>query len=134
MLNIFTSPKVKRFGGRDIIWVEKGDLRQGFYRSTGRNSRMPDVWLPFDGVGWIFNYWFDKQRFCENCELVRYGNSELKEISDYLATLDIPKGEVTKPYEINEFLDTKESFMLNHYLAKVFVDAEKAGRLDDHLY
>lgn len=133
-MDILISPTIKRFGGRDIIWIEKGCLRQGFYRSTGKNSGMAGVWLPFDGVSWIFNYWFDKNRFCENCELVRYGNSELKEISDYLGTLDIPKGEITKPYEINEFLDTKESFILNHYLAKVFEDAEKAGRLDGQLY
>lgn len=100
--------EVKRFGGRDIILVDK----QPFYRSTGRNSGMAGAWLPFDGVGlYLGKFWFDKSQYCFGG--YRYGNDDLKAISDELAKLEIPEGEPTRPEEINKWLGTEAALNWN---------------------
>jgi hypothetical protein len=100
-------PGVMRFHGRDIVRVEMpgppavvNDIVpygnssvsprptvkqlpwQPFYRSSGRNSRKPGAWLPFDGIVPFPDPWFDKSRFCpdalEGTPLWRYGTEDYK--------------------------------------------------------
>lgn len=112
------SKEVKRFGGRDIIYVELETKRQPFYRSTGRNSGMPGTWLPFDGIGWLYSLWFDKTQYCHPFSEYRerYGTFELFQISQQLSLLNIPKGENTDPEEINDWLSTEKSLLWNKNL------------------
>jgi hypothetical protein len=100
-----------QFKERDIVVVTLlGDLSQAFYRSTGKSSAMPGVWLPFDGVAdWG---WFIKDRFRvrdENnnrTELNRFGNVLFKTISDKLGSLNIPTASTIfqTPAELNTWL------------------------------
>jgi hypothetical protein len=101
--------EVLKIKGRDIIKVTVDNkFVQPFYRSTGRNSKKPNEWLPFDGVmayGEI-PIWMDKDKYAnkENPELNRYGTEQLKEISKKLGQLDIPQGTEALPSEINIWL------------------------------
>ena len=112
-------PRIIRYQNRDVIVVRMpNNTRQGFYKSSGRNSGMKDTWFPFDG--WMPCYphgWFIKDNYCQiQGDLHRYGTQELKNVSDYLATLEIPQGKVTEDgrwinkyiYEARCFLRYKE--------------------------
>ena len=102
--------KVLRYKDRDIIRVNVGGKRQGFYRSTGRNSGKPGTWFPFDGI--TCPAWFDKQAYChpllEKIGLMRYGTEENKLISEKISKRNLPKGEVANAIEVNLFLGKKE--------------------------
>jgi hypothetical protein len=114
---IVISKEIKRFGGRDIIYVNLKAYRQPFYRSTGCNSGMPGVWLPFDGIGFKYGLWFDKTIYCRPySEIHRYGNQELWDISKKLSLLQIPEGERTDPEQINIWLGTETSLQWNEAL------------------
>ena len=82
----FEEARTLRFQGRDVILVECEDgWKQGFYRSSGRNSGKAGRWFPFDG--YIRNiHWFDKGRFClfnqKYTEIERYGYQILNDIGD----------------------------------------------------
>ena len=110
--------EVLRFGGRDIILVELDDgSPQPFYRSSGKNSGCKGTWFPFDGICNYFGYgtlWFNKYNYVTTREYYRYGSQELKNVSDWLALQDIPKGEIKTPFEINEFLNTSDSLFANN--------------------
>lgn len=102
---------VVRFASRDIILYILGDgTPQPMYRSTGRNSGMPGTWLPFDGI--VYNgTWFDKTRYCTPvapAEFQRFGNQQLKDISQELAGRSIPTGEEMSWQEVNRFLGKEE--------------------------
>jgi hypothetical protein len=101
---------VARFKDRDIIIIELMDgLVQPFYRSTGRASAMPGVWLPFDGCAlWG---WFIKDRFgARNNEgwplpLHRFGCPLFKHISDELGMLEFSaQQEFDSAIELNKWL------------------------------
>ena len=103
---------VVRISDRDIVLVEMADkTRQPFYRSTGRNSGMPEKWLPFDGVlpeDGTWKGWFIKDRFGGDNRadpLYRYGTEELKAIGNRLDELPIPRGRDVGNVEVNRFLD-----------------------------
>lgn len=102
--------KVLRYKGRDIIRVNIGGRRQGFYRSTGRNSGKPGNWLPFNGI--TCPAWFDKEKFChpllESQGLMRYGTEENKRISEKLSKQSIPRGEEASEIKINKFLKAEK--------------------------
>lgn len=123
------STKVLRFGERDIIWVRVKTKKQGFYRSSGKNSGMEGRWLPFDGVGSRGGLWFDKSKYCHNLKdglLYRFGNELLLGISNELANLDIPVGEISKPWDINKFIDSPWDFKEWEDILK---DMDKNGTL-----
>lgn len=111
---IFTvSELVYRFVDRDVILVAMGDgVGQPMYRSTGTNSGMPGTWLPFDGISHN-GTWFNKARYCTPVvseEFHRFGNQNLKDLSQALGTMEIPIGRASSWVEINEFIsfdDTK---------------------------
>ena len=98
-----------RFEGRDVIvWTMPEGNVQPFYRSTGRNSGMPGIWLPFDGLTMIF----EKRRFCRHPNgdriegaLHRYGQQKYKDASEAIEKLDLPEAEVVSGTELNEFLE-----------------------------
>lgn len=107
---MFRSKLVYRVKGRDIIKVTLDNGKtQPFYKSTGRNSRMEGVWLPFNGILTAMGrvVWFDKRgyRVPEDKEATidRYGNELLKEISNKLAQINIPEG--TEEEDINEITE-----------------------------
>lgn len=113
-------PGVMRFHGRDIVRVEMpgpslGGVHghrlpwQPFYRSSGRNSRKPGAWLPFDGIVPFPDVWFDKARFCpdelEGTPLWRYGTEDYKTAGAMLAALTIePAPETDDIHAINRWL------------------------------
>lgn len=97
-------PKVLRSAGRDIIRVaiELGKW-QGFYKSSGRNSGMPNTWLPFDGIR--EDGWFDKSAYAHDTfELHRFGTKELRIISKALGEMKLPTGIDSARRDINNFL------------------------------
>lgn len=83
--------------GHDFLVVETSAGRQGFYKSSGDKSGMPDRWLPFDevnehdlvyGRGWV-----NKGEYMRPGDpLHRFGNDELRNISDALTAMDLPPG------------------------------------------
>ena len=97
--------KTLRFADRDIVKY-KG---QGFYRSTGHNSKMPGKWLPFDGImniGFCRN-WFDKTEYCipkVQADLNRFGTVILMKWSSELEVMALPPGKFATPRQINRFL------------------------------
>lgn len=103
--------------GRDIVVVLLGGERQGFYRSSGRNSGMPGKWLPFDGVALLMgSTWFDKENYLGVGEYFRVGSAKLLAASLELGSLDIPAGRVlSSPVEVNEFLGTPRSLSNNRF-------------------
>jgi len=112
----FEEARTLRFQCRDVILVECEDgWKQGFYRSSGRNSGRAGRWFPFDG--YIRNiHWFDKGRFClfnqKYTELERYGYQILKDIGDYLTLISINEGREVDGDEINKLVSqTKESIL-----------------------
>lgn len=121
-------PKVRRFHGRDIVRVllDSGEI-QPFYRSSGKNSRLPGAWLPFDGIQILRitrhaeHTWMDKQRFTERPSLQegtplhRYGTDELKQISEALGSMDIAEGQTHRAQAINKWLGTKRSMEWHRY-------------------
>ena len=107
-------------GGRDMVVVDVPNHGpQAFYRSTGKNSRKPGEWLPFDGISPIRGGWFDKSRFTGNElseDMMRYGTPELKEMSERLTSMDIPEGQViASQRDINAWLNTTESLGQNTF-------------------
>lgn len=105
-----------RFRGRDVIVVTIDGQRQGFYRSSGRNSGMPGAWLPFDGLD--LAGWFDKQAYVHHPlvrgvpeSLHRFGTKRLKAASEWLATRRglIRDGEEADAWRVNRFLRTPRS-------------------------
>lgn len=97
---------VKRYANRDIIVVSlPSDVLQPFYRSTGQNSGMPGVWLPFDGLS-HGGTWFHKQRFTSPTlgPLNGFGTDQLKTVSAQLADRAIPRGEDMGWQEINAWM------------------------------
>lgn len=97
-----------RFEGRDIILIHSEDgWKQGFYRSSGRNSGKAGRWFPFDGYKKNI-HWFDKSRFClygqKYTEMERYGFPVLKQIGDALGNLQIQEGKETCGDEVNSFV------------------------------
>lgn len=122
-------PGVMRYQERDIVRVEMpgpiirglnvaGDVaillpHQPFYRSSGRSSRRPGAWLPFDGILPLPNVWFDKSRFCKRhlkgTPLYRYGTAQYKAAAEMLDMLDgagaiDPAPETTDIHAINRWL------------------------------
>ena len=76
---------------RPFVVVQKADgSLQPFYRSTGTNSQMEGVWLPFDGFGgpqgpsWYRKDRFTHGEFAEGTPLHRFGSEENKAISELL--------------------------------------------------
>ena len=94
-----------RFRDRDVVAYDLDGVKQPFYRSTGRNSGMPGVWLPFEGwapphplapKGWFIKY---KTR--------RYGrlrNEACQAVSEALGEMNIPEGHDVSGEELNAFL------------------------------
>lgn len=81
-------------------------LIQPFYKSSGRNSNMPDTWLPFDGGHSCLN-WFVKNRYKNDIDqsLHRFGSKKLKEISEFLVKIDVSSAQkVYNLYEVNNYL------------------------------
>ncbi len=119
-LNFVFVGKKLRYSDRDILKVKllNGEI-QPFYRSSGRNSGMPGVWLPFDGIAIIPYLWFDKERFCHKDlrekGLDRYGTLELKQISKILGELQISpaKIEIKSARLVNFYLHTARSLLHN---------------------
>jgi hypothetical protein len=107
-------------GGRDMVVVDVPNHGpQAFYRSTGKNSRKPGEWLPFDGISPIRGGWFDKSRFTGDElseDMMRYGTPELKAMSERLTSMDIPEGQViASQRDINAWLNTTESLGQNTF-------------------
>lgn len=110
--------EVYRFRGRDVAVVTLPDgTAQPFYRSSGRNSKQPGRWFPFDGVKRVPDgLWFDKERFVSggmedaSHPLHRFGSDEMRAVSDELARLDLPAGRaVAEPAELNRLLKSSMS-------------------------
>lgn len=75
---------------RTVVLVTLPDgTEQPFYRSTGRSSKMPDRWLPFDGIR--DDGWFIKHRFARNDKWHRIGNAALWVVGMLLLEMNIPK-------------------------------------------
>lgn len=115
-------PDVIRYKGRDIVRVEMGDgTVQGFYRSTGNNSKRAGEWFPFDGLeespsSEMGRGWFQKDRFAEggaedpSHPLHRYGSEEMREHGELLRASEVPAGrEVSTPEEVNAWLRGEET-------------------------
>lgn len=100
-----------RFHSRDIIIVNN----QPFYRSSGHNSGLPGIWLPFDGISFQNSLWFSKNRYLQ--PIHRFGTQELKNISDWLSTIDIPEGKtIIKPQEVNLWINNEFTQQFNELL------------------
>jgi hypothetical protein len=116
----FDESKTLRFEGRDVILVHCEDgWKQGFYRSSGRNSGKEGRWFPFDGYVEKI-HWFDKGRFClygqKYTELERYGYQILKEVGDYLCGLEIGAGKEVGGDEVNKMVaPTREDMLAQPY-------------------
>ena len=111
-------------GGRDMVVVDVPNHGpQAFYRSTGKNSRKPGEWLPFDGISPIRGGWFDKSRFTGSElseDMMRYGTPELKAMSERLTAMDIPEGQVIADQrDINAWLNTPESLGQNAFAERL---------------
>ena len=123
------SKTILRFAGRDIIKVTLPDgSKQGFYRSTGHNSGMPNTWLPFDGLVTVPHGWFDKTKYCRRNlppYLQRFGTELLASVSKRLGAANIPTGEEVSRERVNEFLDYDEVAIWNRTLAKLGEDEVK---------
>lgn len=80
---------IVEFKGRKVIlWTMPDGDKQPFYLSSGRNSNMPDTWLPFDGYSDRSGIgWFIKDRFCNNTEanLHRFGEKKYQKASEDIA-------------------------------------------------
>ena len=83
-------------------------VRQGFYRSSGHDSSMPGKWLPFDEIA---GGWFNKTEYVQIPKgdllgLHRYGTQGMKQISNALDDLQLPRGqEVELGADVNRILD-----------------------------
>lgn len=122
---------VIRYHKRDIVLVVTKEKRQPFYKSTGHSSKMPDTWLPFDGIMYPNCWgaeWFDKQAYTINPEcpedrhgfgdLHRFGTQYNKDISDALKAIDIPQGiEAESGRDVNLFLGVASKYEPN--MAKI---------------
>ncbi len=111
-------------GGRDMVVVDVPNHGpQPFYRSTGKNSRKPGEWLPFDGISPLRGGWFDKTRFTGSElseDMMRYGTPELKAMSERLTAMNIPEGQViASQRDINAWLNTPESLGQNSFAEKL---------------
>lgn len=88
---------VYRIHGRDIVVVDTPLGRRAFYRSTGRNSGMPETWLPVDEL-YPGDGWFNKAAYVhgpgreKGQPLYRYGHPELKRVSEKLGRMNIRRG------------------------------------------
>jgi hypothetical protein len=109
---------VIRYKGRDIVRVPMPDGSvQGFYRSTGNNSKRAGEWFPFDEVGRDEQgEWFVKDRFSSGemedpaHPLHRLGDPYNRNVSEALGAADIKSGrEVSTPDEVNSWLGGAES-------------------------
>jgi hypothetical protein len=104
----FLEGETLRFQGRDVILIECEDgWKQGFYRSSGRNSGRAGRWFPFDG--YLFGlHWFIKDRFCireqYGTDLERYGFEVLHDIGNLLGALTIPEGKTVDGTAINDMV------------------------------
>lgn len=110
---------------RDIVVVTTEQIRQGFYRSTGRSSGRPGVWFPFDGLCFFPGHglWFVKSRFILteqfDSPLYRFGNNELLRISDELYASHIPaSSDVRTEKEVNLFLSNECTIEFNQIIQK----------------
>lgn len=113
----FDELNILRFGGRDVILIECEDgWKQGFYRSSGRNSGRAGRWFPFDGYLYGVN-WFIKDRFCKRehygTDLDRYGFEILRDIGDLLGTLSIPEGKTVDGAAINDMVGLNLGYWKN---------------------
>lgn len=104
--------KVLRYKDRDIVLVINEEVRQPFYRSTGRNSGCPGTWFPFSGIGkyWGESTWFIKDDIIwlgekNRMKNLRFGSPEFKEISEALFSQNIEAGIEAEIIEINSFLE-----------------------------
>lgn len=110
------------FRDRDFVVLrfKKDDSIQPFYRSSGRNSGKPGTWFPFDGIVWIGRLWFNKERFWTGDSLHRYGTARHKKVSDYLAQMELEKGNIDIAYGdfelVNQELGTHKSFLTDFEL------------------
>jgi hypothetical protein len=107
-MHFTVDPTVFRFAGRDIIKVTisvtNGTIVQPMYRSNGHNSGMPGTWLPFAGIAMGA---LDKTNYCVpavESKFHRFGNQELKDLSDELGVMEIETGKERHHDLINEFL------------------------------
>lgn len=132
----FDEDNILRFEGRDVILVKsEGGWKQGFYRSSGRNSGRAGRWFPFDGyIRHI--HWFDKGRFClfnqKYTELERYGCQILKDIGDYLTLISINEGREVDWIELNTMVAQNKEEILKQPFAPYWLkmspeEGEKLG-------
>ena len=135
------SKEVIRAFERDIVVVKIGGQRQGFYRSTGRNSGKPKQWLPFDGISFgrfVGTVWFNKSHFCDifpdsSHSMNRYGSSELLTISQELEKMNIPEGKPVKCIEdVNRFLNTPHSRCFNEIYNELRKDDYYKDKIEHH--
>lgn len=70
-------------------------VRQGFYRSSGHDSSMPGKWLPFDEIagGWLNKTEYVQIPKGDLLGLHRYGTQGMKQISNALDDLQLPRGQ-----------------------------------------
>ena len=123
-----------RFAGRDILCIVTDRQRQGFYRSSGKNSGMEGQWLPFDGITFSWGgLWFAKDRFLTKDKLHRFGTYHNKMISEDLARATFREGKVSDPFRINLFLNTKYSLSYNSLHFDAFKAGMESGEFDRYL-
>lgn len=93
---------------------EKGDtVMQAFYQSTGKNSKKPGQWLPFDGqfhFPGMGHKWIYKKRFEHaDKDLDRYGTQAIKDVGTALDKIRIdtsPKANKSlSQHAVNALLD-----------------------------
>lgn len=120
---------VFRGSGRDFLVVETSVGRQGFYRSSGKSSRMPGQWLPFDeqfehdlvyGKGW-----FNKGEYIRPEDpLDRFGSEEFRAISDALTGLNIPASNriLQNEAHVNQILDFFKARITSHNVFRPTAD------------
>ena len=82
-----------RYAGRDVIIVNTAEGRVAFYRSSGANSGMRGTWLPFEGEAGQRMLKFG-ENFPEGHRLHRYGTEEMRNVSNRLGEMDIPRGAI----------------------------------------
>jgi len=92
------SPRVLRFGGRDVVVIQSSRGPQAFYRRTGMGGTnaggaQAKEWAPFDGV---FAGWFDKAKYVMGSAddvLYRFGTEENRRASQWLSEQGIRAGD-----------------------------------------
>lgn len=125
--------------GRLFVAVTCPDgYRQGFYKSTGRNSGMAGQWLPCDGFKMFPQRWVDKTRFCHyaldpKCEvpaeLDRFGTDRNKKLSATIKAREriMKPAKPGTPQAINKLIGTAWALRNHHENAGIISALEKLG-------